>query len=418
MTSGFGSYSPTAPTTSSPTPFPSSSPFFGGTTQSYAISSSVSEWVSLASGSSSSQSLTASSSSSANAGINANLSPDNSTSSYPYYYGGSYSVGPSQLWIKVIIGVSCGVGLLLIALITWCCIRRKRRRKARRESTRLREMDQVGSSMVLPGRRFGGDLTTEEVQSAVVLQPPRLPPRPSYAPAPPPSTRWGSDDSEYDMVATDGSSITRTLSSRSVDTITSRTAPMSVISENPFDHPAYTVRPGRRVDGPLGSATNTSSISPITPQSGSGGTWLHPSHQSHFSPNSSSTRSPYDRPQLSIAHNTFAGSSQASTIQPSPVSQNSRYVPSPAPSYATSHPAISGRTRPVSIISESTDRSEEEEIGTVMSTPGLRRGTTFIQHTDSLSPVGQPSVAAWRDGRRRKEVHLPPSYGEVYGDFA
>ncbi|ORX35466.1 hypothetical protein BD324DRAFT_652591 [Kockovaella imperatae] len=356
----------------------------------------------------------------------------------------------------IIIWVSFGVGMLVaitILVILYRCIRRKKLASKYKRQNRegespttsspttmtdggSRQMSQIRNGMVTPGRLFGGDLTTDDVASAVVISgstvnPPRIPPRTVVRNTRAPSTQWGSDDSEYDMVATDGSSITRTLSTRSMDTISERMESGTASTENPFNHPAYTVnRPNRRFDIPgirtnVNSTTTTLSVaSPLT--LGTAETWWSNISHGRFSATSptattdsttDSSMSPTTpRPLLTLDTRAAVSSTHGSSM---PTSSPSTVTNSPAPTYS-SHTAFSSTmpSRHDSIISQSTDRSWSQENSESSSRPtALSRGTTFIQHTDSQTGNGSAAIAGWRQSRRPKEVHLPPSYCQVYGDL-
>ena len=343
----------------------------------------------------------------------------------------------------IIIGCAAG-SCIAVCLILFCFVRSCRRRSRTRLRNGIQDdstsrtalesnMSQVpagaGRTMIVPGRAFGGDLTTDEARASVLLRPdsiaiaPRLPPRRDTFQVQPHLThqttgtrsRSGSDDSEYDMVATDGSSITRTLSTRSTGS-SSRGTIISSRAENPFDHPAYTVphQSTRRVEGPSGTFTGStysteSSRSPVTPRTaeaynrGDHEPWAQSSTTYSFGPVPS--REPYQPfPSFPTDPRLYPSSSRQPTHQDLPQIRT---------------------TRRQSILSESTERSwstadDEENGATFMSTPGVgvRRGTTIVRHTDSLSPIAPTPFGMGMDGRRRKEVHLPPTYGEVYGEYA
>jgi hypothetical protein len=115
------------------------------------------------------------------------------------------------------IGISVGLVIVLVGAVclgVWVCVRRRRRQRVE-----ARGMRQVG-------RVDGTDhFATIDRQA----------PRPS---------RW-EDDSEADMVATDGSTLTRTLSTQTASTITTI-----------LDHPGYTYKPSSRLPGPAVSPFN------------------------------------------------------------------------------------------------------------------------------------------------------------------
>lgn len=244
---------------------------------------------------------------------NTSISPD-SASTPTSSASDSSSSAPSPLKVTVA-AVPGVVGVALIILGVWLCCRCRKRRRLRREGGssaigRYGEMSEVersnGQSMSSrhPTRPFDAgvptSLTRDEVQGVVSpsnrsqwtssdrpdridLIYPSLPTRAATARSsgPPPlsayfhqphspagtfgrvdsrapsssrHSRW-TDDSEFDVMAEDGSTITRTLSTTSTrrtlgadDTSVrggpSASASASVLNsvENPFDHPAYTYR--------------------------------------------------------------------------------------------------------------------------------------------------------------------------------
>lgn len=181
------------------------------------------------------------------------------------------------------------------------------------------------------------------------------------------TSRW-TDDSEFDVMAEDGSTITRTISTtstrRSLATVTE--APMANDDENPFDHPAYTYRSAPQQ---LNRTTGLSRNGTLSSQ----GTW--------------STQ----LPPLS-----FQSQTASSPITPvTPTTTVPTYL-QPTHRQADTYSI----------------HSEDSEI--YGARPGLRREPTIIRHSDSTLVQGTRVEKRGRDGF----VELPPLYEDATSGWA
>jgi len=304
------------------------------------------------------------------------------------------------------VGVPSAVGLVLLVVGIWCCCRCRRRRKNRRDepgqeggaSRGYGEMREVNAGLGGHGNGTGYDrerphsLTRNEVMG--VISSPGNRPRPTqsgypYTTQPTPNyvdnrryltpsiggsrhSRW-TDDSEFDVMAEDGSTITRTLSTtstrRSLATVTESPA----IDENPFDHPAYTYRSAPQ-QVQLNRAPGLSRNGTLSSQ----GTW--------------STQ----LPPLSFQSETQSQAQTQSPITP--------LTPTAAPTYIQPTHSTQRQADTYSIHS-----SEDGEIYGAPSRPGLRREPTIIRHSDSTLVQGARVEKRGRDG----VVELPPLYEDA-----
>ena len=287
------------------------------------------------------------------------------------------------------VGVPAAVGLIILVVGIWCCCRCRRRRKARR--TGGPRGDDGDMMEVGPGVMRGYDrerpqsLTRNDVSGVISSPSNRMrPAQPAYAyPSGPnpenrryltPSiigsrtSRW-TDDSEFDVMAEDGSTITRTISTtstrRSLATVTE--APMTNDDENPFDHPAYTYRSAPQQ---LNSTTGLSRNGTLSSQ----GTW--------------STQ----LPPLSF---------QSQTASPSPITPVTPSATVPTYLQPTHRQADTHSIH-----------SEDSEIYDAR--PGLRREPTIIRHSDSTVVQGTRVEKRGRDGF----VELPPLYEDATSGWA
>ncbi|ODN84171.1 hypothetical protein L202_00173 [Cryptococcus amylolentus CBS 6039] len=241
------------------------------------------------------------------------------------------------------------------------------------------------------------------------------PPRSSLTPATsrhrPESTY--TDDSEFDMLAQDGSSYARTLStySEGVNSEYSERdlgtfVPMTSTSAHGHfsDTITMSARPTLAVDtksasGPSDEGTwtytavDSSSAGGSGPGSGSGSSGWNPLLTA-TTPYSSTTRtlvSPFADPPSLPQPNTGSGSFMGP------------YLSHPSPSVVSDR---SWRTEDDALLiarGAALDRERSVREG------GLRRGTTIVRHLDGGSVPGREEEA-----RDDEEVHLPPAYGELY----
>lgn len=216
-------------------------------------------------------------------------------------------------------------------------------------------------------------------------------------------SRW-TDDSEYDVMAEDGSTITRTLSTTSTRRTVGRDNDDESVmgtgareGENPFDHPAYTYRAA-----PQRSATTLLSRGNTLRQGEETGTgtWT-----------SGSGSGPGSVPP-SMTHN----STLSPTISP--------HTPTPTPT-ATAYSALTrgalSADRPIESDAYSIHSSEDGIFGPSASVsrphprPGVRREPTIIRHADSYAAgPGRYSTKVERAGRDDAGVvELPPLYEDA-----
>jgi len=337
--------------------------------------------------------------------------------------------GPANPLVAPIAGTFGGVfGLCLLATGIVCY---KRRKAFKREHAGSEEAGPLGSSGPQGTHGVGAETTMVQRQfghtrpiplgdgfegyygvNVTPLPPPltrysRVPPLPtrpadeagSLTPAPRyrqirssvAASSWA-DDSEFDAIATDGSSYARTLSSYSVSSDVSDAT--ATANENPFDHPAYTLMPARR--RPARGPANTQQ------QEGS------------------DTGSPVD---INTNSDPFADSHSASTSRPLPT------LSDPTLTYTTfntnSTPSLSSPISPVALISpvlpvpaqailarpHTTTNSLDDHFS--HPSPKLSR-TTFIQHVDGGQASLERANAAEPERLGGGEVHIPPSYMEMY----
>jgi hypothetical protein len=297
-------------------------------------------------------------------------------------------------------GVPAIVGFILLVVGIWCCCRCRRRRKARR--TELAGEGEGGGDGEMRQVTLGYDrepgrpqsLTRDEVMGVISSPGNRMRPtnfEPSYATQPSytenrryliPSiggsrtSRW-TDDSEFDVMAEDGSTITRTISTtstrRSLATVTE--IPTAGDNENPFDHPAYTYRsaPQQLTRGQSSGLSRNGTLSSQT-------TW--------------STQLP------PLSFQSQSQSQSASPITP--------LTPTATPPYI--QPNTTQRQADTYSL-----HSEDGEIYGAPSRPGLRREPTIIRHSDSTLLQGTARVEKrGRDG----VVELPPLYEDATSGWA
>jgi hypothetical protein len=334
----------------------------------------------------------------------------------------------------VIIGVVVVLAFVVSAIGVWWCCRSRRKTRERREGPssgggagygEMREREREVGSGITTGLGVGlgnsdqrpSSLTRNEVMGVVsgsrqfpsrlqtdqeyYTSAPSLPlPRtlshtysdsslryltPSVAGSGSRHSRW-TDDSEFDVMAEDGSTITRTLSTfsnstrRSLATVTESPAlnGSATLNENPFDHPAYTYRsaPQQLVRG----QTSLSRNGTLSSNPGLGtGTW---SSQSQTQSQSQS--------QL-ISPITPTSTATGSYLQP-PLHINSDLQ---SDTYSM----------------HSSEADDDGIYGfTATPRPGLRREPTIIRHSDSAAIQGTAKVEKrGRDG----VLELPPLYEDA-----
>lgn len=372
--------------------------------------------------------------------------------------GTGVSTGEVEIkpWMMAAMGIA---GVAIIAMMVLCCVccrRRKRRiRQQRLEDDEEKRQEEINRADI----RSPGDLTRDEVFDVVPLPPapPRMVTRPNvslagqyahhprHIPASSPTSPFDTDpflqhgvpgprgydrssvaeysqfgqDSELDVYAEDGSSMTRTLSTRSFASSAPSYGNPTEQGENPFDHPAYTVMGGRRPRGPEnqtwmrgdGTLTRQNTMRTGT-YTGSQGTLLSPTDI------------------LPSVYNSSGSSSTQSPITPMTSASRLRGYPHQPPSEASSDRRAS---RAWTISTATSD--DDILIGSTLpegatARTGLARGLTIVQHVDA----GQERVAR-RQGqglddaqrmlaleedqavdRRRGEIHIPPTYKELYED--
>jgi len=287
-------------------------------------------------------------------------------------------------------GVPAVVGFILLVVGIWCCCRCRRRRKERRNAPSGAggedgEMMHVGAG-VMRGydRERPQSLTRNDLMGVISSPSNRMrPTQPADAYTTVPyenrryltpsiggsrTSRW-TDDSEFDVMAEDGSTITRTISTtstrRSLATVTE--APMANDDENPFDHPAYTYRSAPQQLNRTQGLSRNGTVS-------SQGTW--------------STQ----LPPLSF---------QSQTASPSPIT--------PVTPTATAPTYLQPTHRQADTYSI---HSEDSEI--YGARPGLRREPTIIRHSDSTLVQGTRVEKRGRDGF----VELPPLYEDATSGWA
>jgi len=333
----------------------------------------------------------------------------------------STSAGMSPLKIATV-GVPAIVGLVLLVVGIWCCCRCKRRRRERKRTLahqqgggeggngEMREVERQGHVPRYNHDQRPQSLTRDEVMGVVASAPSGTSvrrPTPSQLSYPygsqsdypnnrrylTPSvggsrhSRW-TDDSEFDVMAEDGSTITRTLS-----TTSTRRSGLTEIPEgrmddnsniNPFDHPAYTYRsaPQQLSRGQTPLSRNGT----LSSGQGTGtGTW---SSQSQLPPLSfQSTQSPI-----------------------SPITPTAAAPPYIQPLHSQSQTRQTQRQGDTYSIHSSED-------GDIYGTPrpGLRREPTIIRHSDSSLAQGTAKVEKrGRDG----VVELPPLYEDATSGWA
>lgn len=272
--------------------------------------------------------------------------------------------------------------LAVITTIVFCCKRRRARRRLQRQEQEYTQSRPAMQQSYPPSTINRRSLTRDELYDVVPLPPPlarysRI--IPSRAPALPPrngqpptlaqlrsnrlstvSSSWA-DDSEIDALATDGSTIARTISTHSVSSRLSEGTAIGSASDNPFDHPAYTLMTGtsRRT-----RTTNTGS-----------GTLI------------SSGRTTTDI--LSPTYDPFSDSN-------TPLIDHTM-VDSPISPISPAH-------------LNSTSRSGLDE----MFGGDLERGATIIQHIDGGRALPQRAALPEPDRLGDGEVHIPPTYMELY----
>jgi hypothetical protein len=319
----------------------------------------------------------------------------------------SPSGGMSPLKIATF-GVPAVVGFVLLVVGIWCCCRCRRRRRDRRRvragdggeggNGEMREVERQGAG------RYDNDqrpqsLTRDEVMGVIssgsgsVRRP--TPTQSAYAygtqqgytdnrryltPSVGGSrhSRW-TDDSEFDVMAEDGSTITRTLSTTSTRRSGLTEIPEGRIDDNinPFDHPAYTYRaaPQQLSRGQTPALSRNGTLSSASASA----TW---SLQSQLPPLSfQSTQSPISPLTPTAAAPPY--------IQPRQQRQGDTY---------------------------STHSSDDGDIyGTPR--PGLRREPTIIRHSDSTFAQGRGAATVEKRGRDGV-VELPPLYEDATSGWA
>lgn len=293
----------------------------------------------------------------------------------------------------------------LILTIVFCCKRRRARRRlaaqdsenaaAAATSSSRPTMQQTFQSTTSGTRR---SLTRDELYDVVPLPPPLarysrivhsssrrsppvLPPRNGLPPTlaqlqshrhSTVSSSWA-DDSELDALATDGSTIARTISTHSVSSRISEGTVTGTSLDNPFDHPAYTFMSGqsRRTR----STPTTSSTLVSSSRTGTG------------------TGTGIGMDILSPIHDPFSDAHTASMNQ-SPIESP---ISSISPAHLASH-----------------SRSNLDDMFGSPSVGELERGATIIQHIDGGRALPQRAALPEPDRLGDGEVHIPPTYMELY----
>lgn len=280
------------------------------------------------------------------------------------------------------IAAAVGAAVVVAAVITiWlCCCKRRRAKRSSRlsgeEQTTGSVMGQRSSMAVARQQR---NLTRDELFDVVPLPPPlarysRIAPSPPDGLIPPPLTTLRSnrlssvtsswaDDSEIDALATDGSTIARTISTHSISSRLSEGTVTGTVSDNPFDHPAYTLISG-------------------TPR----------------------------RTRTTPGTSTLNSSGQTGSDTMIPTSDPFSDIHAPLTEQATVDSPIS----PVSPAYLPSSRSHLDDLFGSPSGNDLDQGATIIQHIDGGRAV--PRRAALPEPERvgQGEVHIPPTYMELY----
>ena len=356
----------------------------------------------------------------------------------------------SANWVKPVIGA--GLAVFVIALVTLlvCCVKRRRQRAGPGGRTRLNDDEMIqtrsrgpvtlGTQPTqkrtqrdprVPTRSLQIDLTRDELFDVVPIPPPAVRVRDSGPNPTVPSlstiglhtsngrnrSRRGllggnsngdrqaaessrgdgedSNESELDAFATDGSSATRTLSTRSVVS--------SGMSETPFHHPAYTLAPSsRRTAAGTGTETGTS----IDVGSWLSWGWLASSRRA-------SSPSPPPSPRQGPTY-----------IESSPTTDSDPFNPPPSPSQPSQ---VRTRTSANSVYSANsaaqTWLNDDDVQNSLLSahfpahsarTPS--RGVKIVQHVDAGRARVEAMLPDMNGDKHRQsgEVHIPPTYRETY----
>ena len=213
-------------------------------------------------------------------------------------------------------------------------------------------------------------------------------------------SRW-TDDSEFDVMAEDGSTITRTISTTSTRrTIRDEEMSTPVVDENPFDHPAYTYRAATQRSGALSRGNTLTRGSPV-------GTWS----SSHPSSNLHSTLSPIS--PVTPMTTSFPSSPAPSYLQPQhhPSGSGQR---NDADNYSI-HSSEDGIFGPSASASATANASASASLSLPVRSHGIRREPTIIRHADSSAQgLGRYSTKVERAGRDDAGVvELPPLYEDA-----
>jgi len=296
------------------------------------------------------------------------------------------------------------VGIFALCAIATGVVCYKRRKAFRREGRGRKRLDD-------PAPEYEKDhpdgTAQNEGMDVTPLPPPltrysRVPPLPgltsgqrtprSFRSSVAASSAWA-DDSELDAIATDGSSYARTLSSYSISSVQSdQTA--TTDHANPFDHPAYTLMPARRLamqsqgrtltPTPVSTSAETANLDPfadpLSPASPLDPTATHTSSGSAFSPAATSA------PGTASAYGLGSATSSDDTI-----------------------------ISPISTLSPAVLRPPNSHMDDLFShsSPKLAH-TTFIHHVDAGRASLARPTAAEPERLGRGEVHIPPTYMEMY----
>lgn len=221
-------------------------------------------------------------------------------------------------------------------------------------------------------------------------------------------SRW-TDDSEFDVMAEDGSTITRTISTTSTRRTMGGGDGDSIImtnDENPFDHPAYTYRAAPQQQAHRsGTLSRNNTLTRVTPV----GTWSS-SQQPSLAYNS--TLSPIS--PVTPMSTSFPSSPAPSYIQPQHQHREPRRNESDTYSIHSSEDGIFGNSNSNSN-SASVSASAPMDRLSAPTRPGIRRDPTIIRHADSSAQgLGRYSTKIERAGRDDAGVvELPPLYEDA-----
>ncbi|WVR05683.1 hypothetical protein IAU60_002706 [Kwoniella sp. DSM 27419] len=237
------------------------------------------------------------------------------------------------------------------------------------------------------------------------------------------------DNTEYDMLAQDGSSYARTLSTYS-EGVNSEYSVRDLGYAPPLS--AVPSSGGRRVGGSSQGDVKDPNGPGLSPSSGSTGTWQSvttPTGRTHLSNvpmsrantvvHQANTPTTASRPILSLNTSPFADPQlDPISLPTASVTQTSHiaYPHNPAPSPAAS--GRSWRTEDETLFGDHSSRFASRVDG-VQADRGqsLTRGLTIVRHTDggaAFTPT-RSRMAVSEEDEADSAMHLPPSYGDLYG---